>query len=159
LSKRHTTNRASTTTTGHHDTDTDRKTDKFVFAMFEHLVSVRKSDSPSFYKILPHVVPQPICTWKLLNEVLNRVLPKAEEVGARHGVGMLAVADKIRLLDDVGPRARRGAGDYGAVGDVGRDDLELGPIPAVQYCTVVDDLGVGINRGEITSIEIISVRT
>lgn len=50
--------------------------------------------------MLPNVITQPIGIGEFLDEVLDSVLSEAEEVGSRDRVGMLAIADRVRLLDD-----------------------------------------------------------
>ena len=64
---------------------------------------------------------------------------------------MLAFPNHVRRADDTRPRARRRTRDDGSVRHVGGDDLEFGPVAAVEDRAVVDDFGVGVNGGEVAS--------
>lgn len=82
--------------------------------------------------------------------MFDRVLAQPEKVRTRHRVRVLSVADRVGLLDDARPGACCGASDDGAVGAVGGDDLELGPVAAVEDCAVVDDFCCGVEGGEVS---------
>lgn len=99
--------------------------------------------------MLPHIVLELLCVRELLDEVLDRVLAETEEVRARDRVGVLPVADVVRRAHDDGPRARRSACDDGLVRHVLRDDLEFGPVAAVEDRAVVHDLCVRIYGGKV----------
>ena len=64
---------------------------------------------------------------------------------------MLSVANGVRLLDDARPCTGRSASDDGAIRTVCRYNLELRPIAAVKDGAMVDDFGVRVNRGKISS--------
>ena len=72
--------------------------------------------------------------------MFDGVLTETEEIWARDRIRMLSVADMVRLLHDVGPRARRGAGDNRTVRNVRGNYLEFGPVPAIEDRAVVDYL-------------------
>ena len=57
-------------------------------------------DSPPLYKVLPNVITQPIGVGKFLDEVFDGVLSEPEKVGTGDRVGVLTIADRVRLLDD-----------------------------------------------------------
>ena len=67
---------------------------------------------------------------------------------------MLPIADGVRLLDDTGPGAGRGAGDDRAIWTICGYDLELGAVAAVEDGAVIDDFGVWVDCGEISSAHI-----
>ena len=100
----------------------------------------RERRSPSFDEVLPHVVLELIRVRQLLDEVLDRVLPEAKEVGTRDRVRMRTIADVIRCPHDDGPRARSSPGDDRLVGGIGCCDLELRAISTVEDFAVVHNL-------------------
>ena len=100
-------------------------------------------------ELLPHVVAELPRARQPLNEVLDGVLPKPEEVGARHRVGVRPVPDVVRRANDDGPRAGRSTGQDRVVWHVGSDDLELGTITAVEDLAVVDNFDVRVDGGKI----------
>jgi len=55
---------------------------------------------PPLYKVLPDVITQPIRVGKLLDEVFDGVLSEPEKVGTGDRVGVLAIADRVRLFDN-----------------------------------------------------------
>ena len=107
--------------------------------------------APSLDEVLPDIIPQIASIRQLLDEVLDSILPQPEEVWSGYRVRVLSVANGVCLLDDARPGASRGAGNDGAIGTVCRYDLELRPIAAVKDGAMVNDFGVRVNRGKISS--------
>lgn len=62
---------------------------------------------------------------------------------------MHAIADVVRRAHDHGPRASCSACNDGLVKRVGRGDLELGAIAAVQDLAMVHDFVVHVDRGQV----------
>ena len=109
----------------------------------------RQKHSPAFIEILPNIVLQPVRVGQLLYEMLDRVLPEAEEIWPRHGVAMLAVAHVVCGTNDDRPCASRGTRNNWLVGHVRSDDLELGSVATIKDRAVVDHIRVRVARGVV----------
>lgn len=108
--------------------------------------------SPSLHKVLPDVVLQSIGARKLLNEMLDCILPKTEEVRTRYAIAVLPISHMIRGAHDNRPRARRRPCNDRLVRLVRRDDLELGTVAAIKNSAMVHGLAVRIGRREIPPV-------
>lgn len=101
---------------------------------------------------LPNVILQPVGIRKLLDEMLDCVLAETEEVRPRDRIRVCAIADVIRSANDNGPSACGCTRHDGFLGLVVGDNLEIGTGVAIEDLAVVDDLGVRIASGKISTV-------
>ena len=110
-------------------------------------VSTRNINSPSFNKVLPHIVTKPIRIGKFLDQMFNGILSQTEKIRARNRVGMLTITNRVCLLHNIRPGACCGTSDDRFVGPVRWNDLKFWSITTIKDRAVIYNFNRRINRG------------
>jgi hypothetical protein len=85
--------------------------------------------------------------------MLDGVLSQAEEVWSRDGVTMLPIPNMVGGSHDNRPGTSGCASNDGLIRHIICNDLELGSIAAIKDGAIIDRLGIGIARGQISPKE------